>query len=64
MNNKDTKELISIKLASRSIENRLNLLEIIFKLVCFGFLSSLAYYMFHNVDNTEALEAKFLKHMK
>ena len=62
MNNKDTKELIAIKLASRSIENTLNLLEIIFKLVCydhFDFLSSLAYYMFHNIDDNDALEAKF-----
>ena len=66
MNNKDTKELGEIKLASRSIKNTLVSLERTIKLVCydhFDFLSSLAYYKLNNADDTAALEAKFEKHM-
>ena len=67
MNNEYTEELRTAIMASKNLEELFKFFEITIKNVFydhFSFLNSLAYYIFHNVKGTEALENKLEKYMK
>ena len=67
MNNRYTKELNDIKLASGNLEEYLENFERGIESVFykhFVFLNAITYYIFHKVEDIEVLEAKLEKYMK